>query len=194
MEVTIRDLNTKGKEAVKDSFSSLKDELKSKTNLKFKDIQHSVVNFEQFLGTATDQKILKDLMVAEVRFPAKPRRHSVTKLSFDEASITSPKEVAETLNNRFQKVFTTPDREIQFQINLGIELIKPMSPITVSKDNIEARLKNVNQNKSEGPDRIHPWTSKEVHAELALTLPALFKKSMDKKTVPWDWQNATIEC
>ena len=67
-----------------------------------------------------------------------------------------------------------------------------MSPITVSKDNIEARLKNQQQNKSVGPDRIHPWRLKEVHAELALSLAALFKKSLDTKTVPQDWQNANI--
>ena len=66
LEATIGDLDTKLKEAVKESFSSFKDELKGKIVLKFKDIEHHVGNLEQFSGTAMDQEQLKDLLVAEV--------------------------------------------------------------------------------------------------------------------------------
>ena len=62
-----------------------------------------------------------------------------------------------------------------------------MSPIIVCKDDIEARPKNVNQNKFVGPNRIQPWTLKEVHVELAMPPAALFQKSLDTKTVPQDW-------
>jgi len=50
-----------------------------------------------------------------------------------------------------------------------------MSQITASKDDVEARLKNLNQNKSIGPDGIHPRTLKEVHPELSLPLSVLSK-------------------
>ena len=61
-----------------------------------------------------------------------------------------------------------------------------MLSITISKDDVKARLKNLNQNKSVGPDGIHLWTLKEAHAELALPLAALFKKSLDTETVSQD--------
>ena len=124
-------------------------------------------------------------------FPCQNPEDSVTELSVDEASITSPKKIAESLNNQFQRVFPTPDRDpLPNQPKYTVD--KPMSPITVSKDNIEARLKNLNQNKSVGPDGIHLWTLKEAHAELALPLRTLFQKSLDTKILLQDWWNATI--
>ena len=127
----------------------------------------------------------------EVGFPAKPGRHSVTELSVDGTSITSPKYIAKTLNNQFQKVLTTPDRDTQpNQSKYTVD--KPMLPIAVSKDDIDARLKNLNKKKSIGPDRIHPWTLKEAHAELALPLTALFQMSLDIKIVPQDWWKDNI--
>ncbi|KAK2718556.1 hypothetical protein QYM36_005777 [Artemia franciscana] len=63
MEV-IRGLDTKVN--VKESFSSLKGELKGKIISKFKDILHHMANLEQFSGTAMDQKLLKDLVGTEV--------------------------------------------------------------------------------------------------------------------------------
>ena len=113
-------------------------------------------------------------------FPCQNPEDSVTELSVDEASITSPKKIAESLNNQFQRVFPTPDRDpLPNQPKYTVD--KPMSPITVSKDNIEARLKNQHQNKSVGPDRIHPLRLKEVHSELAFPLAALFKNLWIKK-------------
>jgi hypothetical protein len=59
-----------------------------------------------------------------------------------------------------------------------------MLSITISKDDVKARLKNLNQNKSVGPDGIHLWTLKEAHAELALPHAPLFQKSLDTKLEP----------
>ena len=57
------------------------------------------------------------------------------------------------MNNLFQKVFSTPDRDpLTNQPKYTVD--KPMSPITVSKDNIEARLKNLHQKKFVGPDTL----------------------------------------
>jgi hypothetical protein len=83
----------------------------------------------------------------------KPRRHSVAELSVDRASITSPKQIPETLIYQFLRVFTIPDRDpLPNQPKYTVD--KAMSPITVSKDNIEARLKNLHQKKFVGPDTL----------------------------------------
>ena len=57
--------------------------------------------------------------------------------------------IAETLNNQFQKVFTTPDRDpLPNQPMYTVD--KPMLPITVNKDDIKTRLKNLDQDKYVG--------------------------------------------
>lgn len=65
LDDTIKNLDVKIKEAVKDSFLSLKDELKAEIDTKFTGLEDRVRSLEQHSGAATDQKVLKDLVTAE---------------------------------------------------------------------------------------------------------------------------------
>jgi hypothetical protein len=121
----------------------------------------------------------------------KPERHSVMELSVNGNTISSPRDIAEALNQQFKSVFTPPEDAPLPQVP-EYDIQKPMQIITVNTLNVESQLKSMNPNKSVGPDGVHPQTLKEAHAELALLLAKLFQKSLDTKQVPQDWQNANI--
>ena len=57
---------------------------------------------------------------------------------------------------------------------------------------IEKLLKNLNPNKSAGRDSLNTRILKELGSDIAPTLCAIFKKSLESGTVPKDWRKTHI--
>ena len=105
-------------------------------------------------------------------------------MKFDE------KEKANILLNQFSSVFTRePEGEIP-RIKPRTNSRIPNLIITV-KMVLEA-LKNINANKSCGPDNLHPRLLIELADILALPITILFNATLKDGTIPKDWKMAFI--
>ena len=58
--------------------------------------------------------------------------------------------------------------------------------IVIKKDMVQQKLEELNSNKSEGPDEIHPRLLKELSSVIAEPLPKLFQNSLVQGDVPND--------
>ena len=66
------------------------------------------------------------------------------------------------------------------------------TPISVSEEDVLARLNKLNINKSEGPDLLHPRVLYEIRHEITYPLMILFNKSLEVKKIPEIWKCANI--
>ena len=101
------------------------------------------------------------------------------------------KEVANTLNSFFSSVFTLEQADVncqptltsQFQIN---------NNFTISANDVMCKLNNLDPNKSQGPDKLHPQILKSVKEEIAEPLSKIFNKSLQVGQVPAAWKEANV--
>ncbi|KAI8493802.1 hypothetical protein Bbelb_281490 [Branchiostoma belcheri] len=63
-----------------------------------------------------------------------------------------------------------------------------LNSINVSVEDVSRRLKNLNPNKSPGPDNIHPRVLKEMAEVLATPLQIIFTKSLEEGKLPREWK------
>jgi len=73
-----------------------------------------------------------------------------------------------------------------------VEIKEPWTEINISQTDALKKLKNLNGNKSMGPDKIHPRVLKELAEELSLPFSILFNKSLKSMELPSDWKCANI--
>jgi hypothetical protein len=100
---------------------------------------------------------------------------------------------AETLNLFFSSVFTQEDTSNLPNLNDGeYSEGSYLNEIRVTPQAVEAKLKDLNVNKSKGPDKIPPRVLKEVSNELCVPLSALFNKSLESGILPEDWKTAEV--
>ena len=57
---------------------------------------------------------------------------------------------------------------------------------------MKQKLKDLNPNKSPGPDKIYPRVLKELHEELSVPIACIFNKSFNDNKLPDDWKLAEI--
>ena len=104
---------------------------------------------------------------------------------------TNDHEKAEVLNQYFKKVFTKED--LVKIPNAPIKTITTkLKELEIAKPMIEKKLKELNQNKSPGPDNIHPRILKELCTELAEPITIIFLKSIDAGQLPSSWKDGHI--
>ena len=112
----------------------------------------------------------------------------------DGEMLESDKDKAELLNKFFSSVFTREDKQnvphVTESSKSDGKAIKDLNKIT--PDIVEKKLKELNANKAQGPDKIPPRVLKELAKELSTPLCALFNKSIKSSTLPNDWKNAAV--
>ena len=67
-----------------------------------------------------------------------------------------------------------------------------ISDITVTEEGVSKLLANIKTHKASGPDKISNRVLKELHAQLAPPMTALFNQSLTTGSIPTDWSNALI--
>ena len=104
---------------------------------------------------------------------------------------TNDTEKAELFNQYFKEVFTKEDLVNVPDVERKI-IDKMLEEVEITEEKVEKKLKKLNQNKSPGPDNVHPRILKELSAELAKPLSIIFKKSLDAGKLPISWKDGHI--
>ncbi|XP_033747129.1 uncharacterized protein LOC117332353 [Pecten maximus] len=72
------------------------------------------------------------------------------------------------------------------------QIIHPFEEIICIPEAIEKLLGNLNENKSSGPDGMHPKVLKELRKNISVPLANIFNKSLLEGKVPQAWKEANI--
>ena len=100
------------------------------------------------------------------------------------------KEKSTILQRQFLSVFThEPDGEVPKPDFWMEEFI---DSVIFAMENVQKELAGLNPNKAGGPDNLPPRLLKELAAELAQPVTALFSASMDEGVLPSTWKTATV--
>ena len=95
------------------------------------------------------------------------------------------KEKADILQKQFLSVFSPEDDTIP---TLPSRVSTHIENMTISEDAVLDMLKNLNVNKSLGPDDIHPRMLHELADLLAAPITVLFNRSIQGEELPKDWK------
>ncbi|KAI8495249.1 hypothetical protein Bbelb_272350 [Branchiostoma belcheri] len=100
---------------------------------------------------------------------------------------TNDDEKAEGLNKFFVSTFTKENTQ---SISEPTQRVyeEDLNSINVSVEDVSRRLKNLNPNKSPGPDNIHPRILKEIAEVLETPLQIIFTKSLKEGKLPREWK------
>jgi hypothetical protein len=99
-------------------------------------------------------------------------------------------EKAEILLKQFSSVFT---REIDGEIpRIATRTQECISELEITVQMVLEELKGLNQNKSCGPDELHPRLLIELADLIALPVTLLFNMTMEHGTLPDDWRRAFV--
>ena len=149
-----------------------------------------------------ENKIIKSLKTNTKRFfrylkTNSKLRKTVTELTDSSGNRTkSPLETADTLLNFFQSVFQSetygPLTQECFQASKT--LTSAMSKLVISPDKVGKLLANLKENKSMGPDKLHPKLLKLLagNSSFVSALTLLLNKCIDQETIPAVWKSAVV--
>ena len=97
---------------------------------------------------------------------------------------------ANILQKQFCSVFTQePDGELPFFAERTKARIEELN---ITGDMIQAEISKLNQNKSFGPDEIHPIILKELSDFIIEPLVTIMNSSLQSGILPDDWKQATV--
>ena len=121
-------------------------------------------------------------------------KENISTLQREDGSLTTDDgDKANILINFFSSVLTIEDMHNLPNIPPGKNSNgKFVSDLSVTEEQVKDKLKNLNPNKSPGPDKLYPRALKELCEELAAPLAVLFNKSLDKGVLPSEWKLAEI--
>ena len=119
-------------------------------------------------------------------------KEGISPLQREDGSLaTDDKEKAEILIKFFSSVLTIEDLSniphIPPGANSNGEFI---TDIKIEQIDVQNKLKNLDPNKSPGPDKLYPRVLKELNVELAGPLTVLFNKSINMSKIPTEWKLA----
>ena len=169
-------------------------------NALHKQNEYSKIELEEKLKY--EHKIIKSLKINTKRLfrylKSKSKlRKTVTELTDSSGNRTkSPLETAETLLSFFQSVFQSENYgPLPEECYKSCDIISSvMSKLVISPDKVEKLLANLKENKSMGPDKLHPKLLKFLSADRAFVsaLTLLLNKCIDQETIPAVWKSAAI--
>jgi hypothetical protein len=107
---------------------------------------------------------------------------------------TSDAEKAEVLSQQFASVFTTePDSQTSpIPAVPTRDFDEPLMDCRITEEDVLKELRNLDPNKSMGPDGLHPRVLKEVAPALSKPLQLIFQHSVNNGSLPTKWKTATV--
>ena len=108
--------------------------------------------------------------------------------------IMGNKEMAEELNRYFGSVFTKEDTNNLPDVleDRGSKGVEELKEIFIRREIVLGRLMGLKDDKSPGPDGLHPRVLREVALEIVDALVIIFQCSIDSGSVPVDWRIANV--
>ena len=104
---------------------------------------------------------------------------------------SNDKEKAEVLATFFSSVFT--QERTQEMPTIQKEKLKgEISYCNINREDVQKKLKNLNPNKSPGPDKLHSRILKELYSVLDKPLAILFQNTLKKGKLPDEWKHAIV--
>ena len=101
-------------------------------------------------------------------------------------------EKCDILNTFFSSVFTNEDASNVPDFKHDFIDLPSLDNCIISTEDMEKALFNLNQNKSPGPDHIHPKFLKLCSKSLALPLTILFNNTLKEGAIPENWKCAEV--
>ena len=96
------------------------------------------------------------------------------------------------MNNHFASVFTVEDLNDIPVFAPVREEMEILQDLELTEDTIVKQLKNLNPNKSAGPDGVNGRIFKELAIEIAPILKLLFDRSINEGQLPYQWKEAHV--
>ena len=109
----------------------------------------------------------------------------------NEKAITTQQK-AETLNAYFSSVFTEEDESNIPDVTTRNYNDAPLTSIEFTEESIKSKLLKMDENKSPGPDQIHPVFAKRLAHVLSRPLAILFNLSVNLGTTAKQWKDAIL--
>ncbi|XP_033753210.1 uncharacterized protein LOC117336708 [Pecten maximus] len=101
------------------------------------------------------------------------------------------KDKAEVLAKFFSSVFTHEPLGDLPEFNKS-NIVHPFEDIICTQQKVEKLLSDLNENKSQGPDMMHPKILKELRKHISKPLSEIFNKSLQDGKLPKAWKEANI--
>ena len=100
--------------------------------------------------------------------------------------------MAEALNRYFVSVFTVEDTNNMSKIDGRKAMADEDLETIIMKEVVLGKLMGLKEDKSLGPDGMHPRVLKEMAGEIANALVVFYQNSLDSGVVPADWKTANV--
>jgi hypothetical protein len=118
-------------------------------------------------------------------------RDGIADLTDGGTKVSSDSEKANVLNNFFSSVFTDEDTS-QIPDCAQQDFQSVLQDVDISSDAVLKKLKELNPNKSAGPDKLHPRVLSELSSVIAEPLALIFSKSLSEGKLPPVWKEAQV--
>ena len=169
-------------------------------NALYKQNEFSKIEFQEKIKY--EQKIVKGLRTNTKPFFRYLRSKNKIKKTVSELDDNSgnrtknPTDTAEILSQFFQSVFQPetygPLQQKCYETNNILRSV--MEKLVIEPIKVKKLLSNLNQNKSMGPDNLHPKLLKilEENSDFVNALTLLFNKCVEQECIPAIWKNAVV--
>jgi hypothetical protein len=124
-------------------------------------------------------------------YSQKNDRTGVAPLRDGSGLVCDSRSKAEILNNQFTSVFTVEDSDSSNTVMEGPSC-PPIDHLVINPKGVEKLLHNLQPNKAAGPDYVSCKILKELAAELAPVLSAIFSQSLHSSKLPSAWLKADV--
>ena len=155
-----------------------------------KAIRRAKKDFEKKL--AKESKINKKGIWKYINSKTKSKSGINNLLKEDGTLTIDDQEKAERLSSQYKDTFTTEDLTNIPDFKQKSLLTDPLLHITITRDQVNKKLKKLRVDKSPGIDGLHPRILKELADVIDSPLATIFQQSMDEGKLPSIWKHAQI--